>query len=510
MELVQSYDWKFTAREDTRLTTTAALNRVSSLRTRSVFTANTNSVTACPLRNPPTRNISRKTDLLYGENRRLLAQAYDTFVAAVLAKVIEEAKEACQRIEMSRRVALLNGEEPEMASAIILGPGESSPVDSAWTDTASSPTSPQSAFSGLSPASGSNYTSLVEALQVDKSQPSSPISYGSVPCSPIGAPSVAITAFNPLPDEAVSGTSIAERLAEPTAASSTTNVERLNTATTVDDTPQEKHPRGHGHHILKESLRWASKGKQKLLKAIGKRKDKYGKRDGSSVETSPTTPNTMESECPSTAEMFDGATDEAGRVNSNNTGSEVVHSGVLDAKTGLWDFTKAPTSAGSSSVASPGEPIQRRLSVKELFPPTIPGIATTAAAGGSSTDNIKAPPPKLSINTAAAPKLPPLEANVILSGTSSSDTDLRSPSSSELLPPRPSFQGPALEDEEPRGRGSKRRSFAGFGLKNVGEETGGSSMVSPTHSREWAARVLGKGGMAKRMREKSAQRSAFD
>ena len=251
VQLVQPYEWTFQAYSPT----------LTNLKLRSNLThGSRHGVSYYKLHNPPPRGISKKPDLLYGENKRLVALGYEKFIAEVLQKIIEETRSSMKRIEV---ISQVHSKENTPLS---------SPTSSGWTS-ASSPTSELSYTVASSPAkavagvgksfSGSTSPSMTTSLDVTL---------------PTGTPRMHIDPSAPVLG---CGTKTTKDIVP-------INLRRCEEGEIMDDDFRNleavdnrisklidslsRQPRK--KHLLKESWRWATKRKEKLFKTILKKKYK--------------------------------------------------------------------------------------------------------------------------------------------------------------------------------------------------------------------------------------------
>ncbi|RPB20313.1 hypothetical protein L211DRAFT_893608 [Terfezia boudieri ATCC MYA-4762] len=245
VQLVQPYEWAFHPYSPT----------LTSLKARSILTPGSKrGVSHYKLHNPPLRGISKKPDLLYGENKRLVGIGYEKFVAEVLQKIIEEPRYSMQHAE---EVSQVYSKENTPIS---------SPTCSGWTSS-SSPTSELAYTVASSPTK--------TVTEVGKLSPEAPPVGGTLPTGP------ATTQVHSIAPNLDFGTETAEGIAPVKLARCEECElvdEELQTLELVDNRISKLIDGLSGKpgkkHLLKQSWRWATKRKEKLFKTMLKRKHK--------------------------------------------------------------------------------------------------------------------------------------------------------------------------------------------------------------------------------------------
>ncbi|KAF8454709.1 hypothetical protein BGX38DRAFT_1140815 [Terfezia claveryi] len=248
VQLVQPYEWAFHPYSPT----------LTSLKARSNLTPGSkHGVSHYKLHNPPVREISKKPDLLYGENKRLVGIGYEKFVAEVLQKIIEQTRFSMQRAEEVSQV------HPKENTPI------SSPTSSGWTSS-SSPTSEWSYTVASSPTK--------TVTEVGKLSPETKVATPVGGTLPTGPPSTQLHSIAPKLDL---GTETAEGIVLAKLARCGEGElidEELQTLELVDNRISKLIDGLSGKpgrkHLLKQSWRWATKRKEKLFKTMLKRKHK--------------------------------------------------------------------------------------------------------------------------------------------------------------------------------------------------------------------------------------------
>ncbi|KAF8417334.1 hypothetical protein EV426DRAFT_578218 [Tirmania nivea] len=253
VQLVQPYEWAFQPYSAT----------LTSLKLRSNVTPGSKrGVPHYKLHNPPPRGISRKTDLLYGENKRLVGVGYEKFVAEVLQKIIEESRFSMQRIE---EISHVRSKENTPLS---------SPTSSGWTSS-SSPTSEWSYTLASSPT-----RAVAEVCKSFLESKSSSTSLAAV-ATPLGRTLPTGSSSTPTVLDFDCGTGTAEDIVLvklPRCEEEEMMDDDLQTLEAVDNRISKLIDGLSGKpgkkHILKESWRWATKRKEKLFKTMLNKKNK--------------------------------------------------------------------------------------------------------------------------------------------------------------------------------------------------------------------------------------------
>lgn len=236
VQLVQCYEWTFRPY-------TPSFN---TLKLRSSVITGTKCGTE--LHDPPIRVISKKPDLMHGQNRKIITLGYKRFVAEVLQKIIEETKYSRQGGE-EELLPQTNASVPFPSPASCDETSTNCPTSAGSYTTASSPDSetswPQSSSVGVSAID-------VSPNSIDQAGRPSPL-----------FPSPAHSAV--------------ESTRRPTPAEFQALVEnKLSNGKAVDhsisQSPDGLNKKPAKKHILKDSWRWASKRKEKILGTLLKKK----------------------------------------------------------------------------------------------------------------------------------------------------------------------------------------------------------------------------------------------
>ena len=394
MELLQSYEWAFKDPSSTRST----LRLRSTIKIRKAVQISG----AVQLHNPPPRVVSRKPDLIHGNNKRLIALAYDKFVAEVLQRIIDEAKFSMQGVEEDFFQMRPFIEDSPLPSPIASSAHPWSPV---------SPTDTESSWSyseAMSPISAlpSLDLGLITEIYSGTREPSAQDQHTEKIKShegPLDCPEEVQDSLS-TPDSEKDGSS---------PNFDTTKIPRLM------DIILEKEGR---KHLLKNSFRWATRRKQMILKAIRKngKHDVTAQADAEIPQTSAMAgevapgklstgvkSNSTETlKAPEISKKIPEATkyrtssmdiSQAPTLGPCQTPelSLSVKPGKLDPSTGLWDFT-APTDQQEKV---------KRPSVRDLFTPefcarnpNVPVPRSTSPMSGEVIGSDSVSLPKVSLD----------------------------------------------------------------------------------------------------------------
>jgi len=454
------------------------------------------------LHNPPPRGISKKPDLLYGENKRLVGLGYEKFAVEVLQKITEETR--FSRIEEVSQAHSKQNTPP------------TSPTSSGWTSS-SSPTSEWSYTAANSPAKA------VAGVGKPFSGSTSPTSVASTAAVfggtlPAGPTSTQIHPIASGPDGAVEDMMLVKlsRCEEGEMVSDFQPLEAMDNRTPkLIDSPSGKPGK---KHLLKESWRWAAKRKEKLLQTILKKKNKgEGLGDGERSDTphpkcregsdSMEWKNTHEplAELPNPNANESVAKDTKSSPIGSSASTDIVHSGQLCSSLELCKLAIPMSQDISARISRP--------SIRDLFttdicvlnpnPPTspvtfsgstgsIPNASILPSPTSPEPSTSKASPPKLSINTQliSPVQLPLVQATKIKESVSHAKINSpspRSPNDTGAL----GIGDSAISEYLGRGRERQR--------PDVDEHEGA---LSPTCTKDWAARGL----IAKVKRAKESMR----
>ncbi|KAI5781016.1 hypothetical protein DFH27DRAFT_604449 [Peziza echinospora] len=407
MELVHSYEWSFKAYTPTtptlRLRSTLIVTSVRGLPDRQLL-------------NPPMRTVSRRSDLLYGENRKLIFLGYDRFVADILQKIIEEAKFSMQRIVEEVKVIEESPVNPSPTAS--QGWCSSSPTDSAWTYTAAS--SPTSTSGGGTGSRLQSPTALAQSL-------GTALAAVSAASSPTESAGPAQQDKGQDANSVVGTESLtAEQADTPPSGFDSERIPKL-----MDSIAERE---GKRKHLLKDSWRWATKHKESILRVIMK-KDKGSVKEKDMADATALRAETeailnaditgKPSGSPEKKKAWAGEQGNSASSKPNNTQEAKLPStaatppsarpGKLDVATGLWDYGASSTDA----VAKPQRPSVRALFTAEFRArnPNVPVPRETSPMSVNCEQMCaaKSAPPKLTIDTAnmLPNKPPPVEQKPI-------------------------------------------------------------------------------------------------
>ncbi|KAF8466886.1 hypothetical protein BDZ91DRAFT_793854 [Kalaharituber pfeilii] len=464
VQLVQGYEWSFIP----------ATSTCFSLRSRSTLnTTCSGGVSNYHLHNPPLRGVSRRPTLIYGENKRMVELGYDRFVAEVLQKLIEEGKYSMRRIQEDASQTVAKEDIP-LASPTSSCWATTSPTDSEWTySSAISPISPTSIGSARSPVELHSIASLMQVT--------SPVAESTQQTS------VAVVEANhsslqvPVTEAAAPPEVVADKEAEVM-------------GNTIEKKVQKR-------HILKESLRWATKRKQKILRAIRKEKDAKAidenqERLVAEMGRDFYVARRVKPPLPVQTEIVASGKAVEGKDLFTGGGSPRGMPGRIDPITGLWDFT-APGGKEASRVSRP--------SVHDIFisenctrNPKLPVPRMTSPESGDEDEinpvqkspGPKASLPKLSIVTQTTGSQVPLDKKVLNEAPARKQSlhdwyrgKVNSPTSKSTEVSPGTGGGVAMDEAPVRGRGRERKNSTCFASSEPVPS-------SPTCTKEWAARGL--------------------